>query len=63
MIGIDRNQFIQIAMIAQGDFLKLLLSKTEERSKIFREIFNTKTLLFISGKNKRKEASNLKTTI
>ena len=62
LIGIDRNQFIQIAMIAQGDFLKLLLSKTEERSKIFREIFNTKTLLFISGK-KKEEASNLKTTI
>ena len=39
LIGLDRNQFAQIAMIAQGDFLKLLLAKTEERSKIFREIF------------------------
>ena len=42
LIGLDRNQFSQIAMIAQGDFLKLLLAKTEERSKIFREIFDTK---------------------
>lgn len=42
LIGLDRNQFTQIAMIAQGDFLKLLLAKTEERSKIFREIFDTK---------------------
>ena len=42
MIGLDRNQFTQIAMIAQGDFLKLLFAKTEERSKIFREIFDTK---------------------
>ena len=41
LIGLDRNQFAQIAMIAQGDFLKLLLAKTEERSKIFREIFRT----------------------
>lgn len=41
IIGIDRNQFVQIAMIAQGDFQKLLLSKTEERSNIFREIFQT----------------------
>lgn len=42
LIGLDKNQFTQIAMIAQGDFLKLLLAKTEERSKIFREIFDTK---------------------
>jgi len=41
LIGLDRNQFLQIAMIAQGDFLKLLLSKTDERIKIFREIFHT----------------------
>lgn len=41
IIGIDRNQFSQIAMIAQGDFLKLLLATTEERGKIFRRVFNT----------------------
>ena len=41
LIGVDRSQFNQIAMIAQGDFLKLLLADTKERSKIFREIFDT----------------------
>ena len=41
LIGLDRNQFSQIAMIAQGDFLKLLLARTEDRSRIFREIFKT----------------------
>ncbi len=41
IIGVDRNQFSQIAMIAQGDFLKLLLAETKERQKIFREIFKT----------------------
>ena len=41
LIGLDREQFSQMAMIAQGDFLRLLLAKTEERSKIFREIFHT----------------------
>ncbi len=41
IIGIDREQFLQIAMIAQGDFLKLLLAKTEDRMKIFRQIFKT----------------------
>lgn len=41
IVGVDRNQFSQIAMIAQGDFLKLLLAETKERQKIFREIFKT----------------------
>lgn len=41
LIGLDRGQFAQIAMIAQGDFLKLLHAKTEERSRIFRDIFDT----------------------
>lgn len=41
LIGLDRKQFTQIAMIAQGDFQKLLLAGTEERSHIFRQIFNT----------------------
>lgn len=42
ILGVDRSQFSQIAMIAQGEFLKLILSPTQERQKIFREIFNTK---------------------
>ena len=42
LLGLDKNQFTQIAMIAQGDFLRLLYAKTEERSKIFRDIFHTK---------------------
>ncbi|MBQ9899204.1 MAG: SMC family ATPase, partial [Ruminococcus sp.] len=41
IMGIDRSQFTQIAMIAQGDFLKLLLAETAERREIFRKIFKT----------------------
>ena len=41
ILGVDRKQFSQIAMIAQGDFLKLLLADTKERQGIFREIFKT----------------------
>lgn len=42
LIGLDVNQFTQIAMIAQGEFLKLIHASTKERSDIFRKIFNTK---------------------
>lgn len=41
LMGLDRRQFTQIAMIAQGDFQKLLFSGTEERSDTFRQIFGT----------------------
>lgn len=41
IMRIDRSQFRQIAMIAQGEFLKLLLASTDERQDIFRRIFNT----------------------
>lgn len=61
ILGVDRDQFCQIAMIAQGDFLKLLLAPTEERKKIFRQIFNTE--LYGSLQEKLKiEASKLDNT-
>ncbi|MGI6094096.1 MAG: AAA family ATPase [Lachnospiraceae bacterium] len=41
LLGVDFKQFTQIAMIAQGEFRKLLLADTAERSKIFRRIFHT----------------------
>lgn len=41
ILGLDRDQFRQIAMIAQGDFLKLLLASTDERKAIFSRIFKT----------------------
>lgn len=42
IIGLDAEQFTQIAMIAQGDFLKLLHAESKERKKIFSKIFQTK---------------------
>lgn len=41
VMGVTREQFMQIAMIAQGDFMKLLFADSEERKKIFRSIFKT----------------------
>lgn len=41
LLGLDHKQFTQIAMIAQGQFRKFLDTNTDERSKIFRDLFNT----------------------
>lgn len=53
IIGIDRNQFCQIAMIAQGDFLKLLLAPTKDRMEIFRHIFKTERFQELQERLKR----------
>lgn len=41
LLRIDREQFSKIVMIAQGDFQKLLMESTGERTEIFRKIFKT----------------------
>ena len=41
ILGLGKEQFSQIAMIAQGEFLKLLFAPTSERKKIFQRIFRT----------------------
>lgn len=45
LIGLDHAQFSQIAMIAQGEFRKLLSAGTDERGRIFRKIFGTQAYL------------------
>ena len=44
IVGLDREQFAQIVMIAQNDFLRFLQSGTDDRLKILRRIFGTETL-------------------
>ncbi len=61
LLGIDRNQFVQIAMIAQGDFLRLLLAGTEERGRIFRKIFDTGYYLEFQKELKRRLLETKKT--
>ena len=41
LLGIGRDEFSQIAMIAQGDFLQVLLAPTEKRREILRKLFHT----------------------
>lgn len=57
IIGLDINQFRQIAMIAQGDFLHLIYATTKERSEIFRRIFNTKSYQLLQDKLKEQFSS------
>lgn len=47
IVGLSLEQFTQISMIAQGQFLKLLLASSKERKKIFSQIFQTKIYAYI----------------
>ncbi len=57
IVGVDQNQFSQIAMIAQGDYLKLLHASSRERKEIFSRIFNTG--IYSRIQMKLKEQNNL----
>ena len=55
ILGIDRNQFSQIAMLAQGDFRKLLKAGTDERKKIFQKLFHTEKYQILQDRLSEKE--------
>lgn len=54
ILGLSAEQFTQIVMIAQGDFLKLLYTKSDERKKIFTKLFKTGIYWQIQEKLKEK---------
>ena len=58
LIGINAEQFSQIAMIAQGDFMDLLLASTDDRIEIFRKLFKTDKFELLQ-KALKKQAANL----
>ena len=60
ILGIDRSQFTRIAMIAQGDFRKLLFASTEERKKIFQKLFHTHLYQSLQEELKRFSAQTRK---
>ena len=68
ILGIDRGQFCNIAMIAQGEFRKVLNAGTDERQKLFRKLFDTQPystlseeLKELSRKNQDKYNESIKT--
>lgn len=62
ILGINRDQFAKIAMLAQGDFLKILLASTRERIEIFRNIFKTDNYVTLQ-QALSSEASTLKDAV
>ena len=57
IVGVDREQFARIAMIAQGEFRKLLLAQTDERKAIFRQIFHTERYQALQNRLKEEAAA------
>ncbi|MBR4659777.1 MAG: SMC family ATPase [Clostridia bacterium] len=53
IVGVEYERFSQIAMLAQGEFKKLLLADTTERQKIFREIFKTNRYSYLQDELKK----------
>ena len=41
IVGMTKNQFMQVAMIAQGEFMELLRAKSDDKKMIFRKLFHT----------------------
>ncbi len=53
IIGVDYNQFVKIAMLAQGEFQKLLTDDTASRQAIFQKLFHTDNFFALQEELKR----------
>lgn len=67
LVGLTKNQFMQVAMIAQGEFMELLRAKSDEKREIFRRLFHTELYRDIveelgrRRKEKQKEMAQIRT--
>lgn len=67
IVGLTKAQFMQIAMIAQGEFMELLRAKSDTKKEIFRKLFHTELYenivreLDLRKKEKEKEIAVIKT--
>lgn len=53
LLGLTQDQFTQTVMIAQGDFLKILTASSDDRKKLFRDLFHTN--LYVDLQNRLQE--------
>ncbi len=60
LAGLTKGQFMQVAMIAQGEFMELLRAKSDDKKMIFRKLFQTefyqKLTENLAGKRKEKQS-------
>lgn len=66
IVGLTKEQFMQVGMIAQGEFMELLRASSDSKKEIFRKLFNTQLFkkvvdeLAIRKKDKEKTLNELK---
>ena len=67
LVGLSKPQFMQVAMIAQGEFMQLLRASSNEKKVIFRRLFGTELYqriadeLGLRKKDKEKEIDEIRT--
>ena len=62
IVGLTKGQFMQVAMIAQGEFMDLLRAKSDDKKVIFRKLFNTELFRSIVdelGKRRKEKLSEI----
>lgn len=69
IVGLTKRQFMQVAMIAQGEFMELLRAKSDDKKVIFRKLFNTELFQGIVDelnnrkRNKERDLAIIKTEV
>ena len=62
IIGLNKSQFMQVAMIAQGEFMELLRASSDNKKVIFRKLFGTglfQNIIFEFDRRKKSKYSEL----
>ena len=60
LLGLTRDQFAQTAMIAQGDFLKILNASSDDRKALFQKLFNTSLYASLQQKLQEMNGGNVR---
>ena len=60
IVGLDKSQFSKVMLLAQGQFQKFLISKSDEKAALLSDIFKTDALRAIQNELKMRSLSNKK---
>ena len=59
IVGLSKSQFMQVAMIAQGEFMELLRASSDNKKAIFRRLFHTELYQEIVEELKRRSGEKV----